>query len=64
MNKTLKMVIGLILVALYAAGLIAMVAFSFNVGVTLWVVSTLGGIAFLYFVKEKKKKDEEDKPCE
>lgn len=78
--RRLRMAAALILVGLYVLGLIAMVAFSFQAGLILWVISTLGGIGLLYWIRtvdkrnapeENKKSDgpeqssgEDNTPCE
>ncbi len=78
--RRLRTATALILVGLYVLGLIAMVAFSFQAGLILWVISTLGGIGLLYWIRtvdkrnapeENQKPDgpeqpsgEADKPCE
>ena len=61
MLKRLRTVISLILVGMYVIGLIAMMTFSFQAGLILWVVSTLGGIGLLYYVRtmEKRREDAE-----
>ena len=46
--------------ALYAAGLIAMLASNVQLALILWVVSTLGGIGLLYWLKQAKKDADSD----
>ena len=57
--KHLRAVVCLLLVALYILGLIAMMTFSFQIGLILWVVSTLGGLGLLYWVRTMEKRAEE-----
>lgn len=61
-KRAVRAALSLILVGLYAAGLIAMLAFSFRAGLILWVVSTLGGIGLLYWIRTVDKRA--DKPPE
>lgn len=49
--KTLRVVLSLLLVGCYVAGLVAMIGFSFSIGVMLWVISTVGGIGLLYCIR-------------
>ncbi len=46
----------LILVVLYALGLIAMLASNVQLGLILWVISTLGGIGLLYWIHTLNKR--------
>ncbi len=55
--RSLRTALSLVLVGLYALGLIAMMTFSFQTGLILWVVSTLGGIGLLYWIRTVDKKD-------
>ena len=55
--KTLRTVVSLTLVGLFVLGLIAMVSFSFQTGLILWVVSTLGGIGLLYWIRTTDKQE-------
>ena len=59
MNKKIRAGLSLILVALYAVGLIAMLAGQFRLGLILWVISTLGGIGLLYWIREMNKRAED-----
>ena len=59
--KSLRTVISLVLVGLYVLGLIAMMTFSFQTGLILWVVSTLGGIGLLYWIRTVDKQDAPEK---
>lgn len=60
----LRSILSLILVALYAAGLIAMLASSVQLALILWVVSTLGGIGLLYWIhtENERRKAEAEAP--
>ena len=51
--------LSLLLVGLYAAGLIAMLLGHFQAGLYLWVISTAGGIGFLYYLHVMKKRVED-----
>ena len=51
--------LSLLLVGLYAAGLIAMLLGHFGPGLYLWVISTLGGIGLLYYIHVMKKRAED-----
>lgn len=53
--RTLRSVISLALVAMYVLGLIAMLTSRIQLGLILWVVSTLGGIGLLYWIKTAEK---------
>ena len=59
-KRRLRAIISLVLVGLYVLGLIAMIAFSFRTGLILWVVSTLGGIGLLYWIRTTDKQPEDD----
>ena len=56
-----RVALSLLLVGLYVAGLIAMIAGSFQTGLHLWVISTLGGIGLLYWIRtmERRREDAE-----
>ena len=62
--KRLRAAVSLVLVALYAAGLIAMFASSVQTGLILWVVSTLGGIGLLYWIYTVEKRQAEPENTE
>ena len=57
--RRLRAVAALILVALYILGLIAMLTFRVQLALILWVVSTLGGIGLLYWMRTVTKRKEE-----
>jgi len=57
--KRLRAIVALLLVALYAAGLIAMLASNVRLALILWVVSTLGGIGLLYWMRTVTRRKEE-----
>ena len=57
--KKLRSVTALALVALYIAGLIAMFMSQVQLGLILWVVSTLGGGGMLYWLHTQNKRREE-----
>ena len=54
--KTLRMIISQILIGCYFVGLVAMITFSFEIGLVLWVVSTLGGICLLYWISSLQRR--------
>ena len=56
--RKLRSVVALLLVAAYVAGLIAMLASQVKLALILWVVSTLGGIGLLYWLKTLKERAE------
>ena len=60
--RALRAALSLVLVGLYVAGLIAMIAFSFQTGLMLWVISTLGGIGLLYWIHVTNKRADGDAP--
>ena len=55
----LRTALSLILVGLYVAGLIAMFADRFQLGLYLWVFSTVGGIGLLYYIRTMEKRAED-----
>lgn len=56
--RRLRAAVALVLVALYAAGLVLMLASQVRLALILWVVSTLGGIGLLYWLKTLKEREE------
>ncbi|MBR1820422.1 MAG: hypothetical protein IJ769_02235 [Clostridia bacterium] len=62
--RRLRAAAALILVALYAAGLVAMLASQVRLALILWVVSTLGGIGLLYWLHTVNKRREEAEKAE
>ena len=58
-EKHIRVALSLILVGLYVAGLIAMIAASFQLGLYLWVFSTVGGIGLLYYIRTMDRRAEE-----
>ncbi len=58
--KQAKIIVGAVLVALYIAGLVLMFMRKTNTGLLLWVVSTLGGMGFLWFVKNREHRKEDE----
>lgn len=59
MLRRLRAIVALVLVALYVAGLIAMLAGNVRLASILWVVSTLGGIGLLYWMRTVTRRKEE-----
>lgn len=58
-KRGLRAAVSLILVALYVAGLVCMFTNSFRTGLILWVVSTLGGIGLLYWIRTMEQRAED-----
>ena len=56
--RTLRAVVALLLIAAYIAGLIAILTSNVQLGLILWVVSTLGGIGMLYWLRTAEKNRE------
>ena len=56
--RMLRAVVALLLIAAYIAGLIAMLTSNVQLGLILWVVSTLGGIGMLYWLRTAEKNRE------
>ncbi len=56
--RTMRAVVALLLIAAYIAGLIAMLTSNVQLGLILWVVSTLGGIGMLYWLRTAEKNRE------
>ena len=57
--RRLRAVAALVLVAMYIAGLVAMLASRVQLALILWVVSTLGGIGLLYWMRTVTRRREE-----
>ncbi|MBR2571301.1 MAG: hypothetical protein IKE30_04155 [Clostridia bacterium] len=57
-NQNARTITGISIITLYAAGLIALVLGQARLGLFLWVVSTVGGMAWLYYLRLKKEKEE------
>lgn len=57
--RRVRSIVALILVGLYAAGLVAMLTSNIGLGSVLWVVSTLGGIGLLYWIHTVNKRKED-----
>ena len=55
MNKKIKTVLGIALTLCYAIGLIAMFTVNVSLGLSLWVISTLGGMGFLWYIRHKEQ---------
>ena len=55
----LRAIAALILVALYILGLVAKLAGRVQLALILWVVSTLGGIGLLYWMRTVTRRKEE-----
>ena len=56
--RKVRSIVALILVALYVLGLVAMLASRVQLGLILWVVSTLGGIGLLYWIRQQRERKE------
>ena len=60
MNRSyIRTALSLLIVALYAAGLVAMFMGNARLGIDLWVASTLGGIGLLYWIHVMKRRAED-----
>ena len=59
--RRLCAVAALVLVALYILGLVAMLTGRVQLALILWVVSTLGGIGLLYWMRTVTRRKEEAK---
>jgi len=57
--RRLRAIAALALVILYVLGLVAMITGRVQVALILWVVSTLGGIGLLYWMRTVTKRKEE-----
>ena len=55
----LRAIAALILVVLYILGLVAMLTSRVQLALILWVVSTLGGVGLLYWMRTVTKRKEE-----
>ena len=51
-------VVAIVLVALYAIGLVAMLTSRVQLALMLWVISTLGGIGLLYWIRTTNKRED------
>ena len=57
--RRLRAIAALVLVALYILGLAAMLTGRVQLALILWVVSTLGGIGLLYWMRTVTRRKEE-----
>jgi hypothetical protein len=57
--RKLRAIAALVLVALYVLGLVAMLTGRVQLALILWVVSTLGGIGLLYWMRTVTRRKEE-----
>lgn len=55
----MKSILCLVLILLYAAGMICLILNAFTLGMFLWTVSLLGSIAVLYIHRVNKEREEE-----
>ena len=58
-SRKLRTALSILMVTLYIAGLVAMFAGSFQLGLYLWVISTVGGIGLLYWIRTMDRRREE-----
>lgn len=68
-NRQLRSLLCIIMVVLYAAGLICFFLSALEAGFALWAFSTVGGFLVLHFIRERdeaaaQKKSEDEPPCE
>ena len=59
LRKRMRTILSLVLVVLYLIGLVVMITGSFQAGVYLWMISTLGGIGLLYWIRTQERKKAE-----
>jgi len=57
--RKLRAIAALVLVTLYVLGLVAMLTGRVQLALILWVVSTLGGIGLLYWMRTVTRRREE-----
>ena len=57
--RRLRAIAALVLVAMYILGLVAMITGRVQLALILWVVSTLGGIGLLYWMRTVTRRKEE-----
>ena len=57
--RKVRAIVALALVALYVLGLVAMLTSRVQLALILWVVSTLGGIGLLYWMRTVTRRKEE-----
>lgn len=55
-NHRARSILCLVLVACYAVGMACMLLNAFPIGLALWAVSTVGGLAVLYHIKDKERR--------
>lgn len=55
-NHRARSILCLVLVAFYAVGMACMLLNAFSIGLIFWVVSTIGGLAMLYHIKDKERR--------
>ena len=62
--RRLRAIAALVLVAMYVLGLVAMITGRVQLALILWVVSTLGGIGLLYWMRTVTRRKEEAEKAE
>lgn len=60
--KRTKTIIGVVLTLLYVVGLVFMFMRQMGIGLSLWVISTVGGIFFLWYTRQKADSDDASRP--
>lgn len=55
--KLLRNVVCAVLVALYFIGMCLLILGSVRAGITLWSISTIGGLGVLWYIKSREKED-------
>ena len=58
-SRRIRTILSLVLVGLYIIGLVVMIAGSFQAGLYLWAISTLGGIGLLYWIRTMDRRKAE-----
>ena len=58
-KKKIRSALCLALVAAYVAGLLCMIFVNMRTGLTLWGISTLGGICLIHFIRQSDEQAQE-----
>lgn len=63
-RNMVRNIVCIVLVALYFAGLVCMFCGQLTVGIALWAVSTVGGFAALYHIRNAQEKEDARRKAE
>lgn len=68
-HRQLRNMMCIIMVIVYAAGLVCFFMSAVEAGLGLWAISTVGGFLLLHFIREREEakaqeKPEDEPPCE